>query len=620
MTRRFAAAGGTFLGKRYVPKIMRFLPRRYTLVSARLSKCIWVSKVFLMIPDVPYPLPASCSPVPLASIAPDPKAIVVPRLHGQVLVEPSEVVLRPALLQIGNHPPVQTPPLQRLAAHARRDLYAALCSHAVNIGTRPPPSDIISRPWVITGHQCEFYHAGVWAKVLAADLLAKNTNAVAIDLLVDHDLVDEPGFAMPVRKAGELETQMVAWEKGGDLPAQFLLAPQGKKKQDWLMTIRGHAANGPIAGSDLLEDFLRRLEEDGTENFVSWLSCARFGVEQTMNVRVWHVPCSLLCSGAAWLEFVLAWMTNAREWAGVYNAALDEYRRRQSISNPGQPMPDLTIGINQIELPFWIFGDNEARQRLIFDVGTKAILVNGAALELAQLLHGNLTGQALRLKELLEFHRLHLRPRALTLTMFVRGFLANLFIHGIGGALYDRITDTIMGRLFARKPPYACVSAGWLLPFADMQNAPLNISALQVRYHHLKHNPDFVAAQKDVALASDVKIKLESLAIERQRLIADLADSLKMDRARGGHSRTGRLQRRELFRQLHGLLEQCHILYGKPVRCMDEAITQSRAALERQKVTHDREYFFALHSYESMRELQGKLRSQLAPSEISSGP
>ena len=36
-----------------------------------------------------------------------------------------------------------------------------------------------------------------------------------------------------------------------------------------------------------------------------------------------------------------------------------------------------------------------------------------------------------------------LRPRALTLTIWARLLIADLFVHGIGGAKYDRISDTM---------------------------------------------------------------------------------------------------------------------------------------------------------------------------------
>ena len=48
---------------------------------------------------------------------------------------------------------------------------------------------------------------------------------------------------------------------------------------------------------------------------------------------------------------------------------------------------------------------------------------------------------------------IRLRTRALTTTMFCRYLLGDLFIHGIGGAKYDELGDSIARRFFGIEPP-----------------------------------------------------------------------------------------------------------------------------------------------------------------------
>jgi hypothetical protein len=55
-----------------------------------------------------------------------------------------------------------------------------------------------------------------------------------------------------------------------------------------------------------------------------------------------------------------------------------------------------------------------------------------------------------------------LRTRALVTTMFARLFLADLFLHGIGGAKYDQVTDAICERLFGFRPPEHMTLTGTL--------------------------------------------------------------------------------------------------------------------------------------------------------------
>src|SRR5262249_56991840 len=65
------------------------------------------------------------------------------------------------------------------------------------------------------------------------------------------------------------------------------------------------------------------------------------------------------------------------------------------------------------------------------------------------------------------------RSRALTNTLFARLFLADLFIHGIGGAKYDELTDEIIRRFYGFAPPaYMVLSATLRLPFPIFPATP----------------------------------------------------------------------------------------------------------------------------------------------------
>ncbi len=65
----------------------------------------------------------------------------------------------------------------------------------------------------------------------------------------------------------------------------------------------------------------------------------------------------------------------------------------------------------------------------------------------------------------LEAEGFKVRTRALTTTLFARLFLADLFIHGIGGGKYDELTDAIVRRFYGFEPPrYLVLSATRWLP------------------------------------------------------------------------------------------------------------------------------------------------------------
>jgi hypothetical protein len=62
----------------------------------------------------------------------------------------------------------------------------------------------------------------------------------------------------------------------------------------------------------------------------------------------------------------------------------------------------------------------------------------------------------------MEEHALRLRPRAVVTTLVSRLLVADVFVHGIGGAAYDQLTDAIVRRLTGCDPPRHAVVSGTL--------------------------------------------------------------------------------------------------------------------------------------------------------------
>ena len=52
-------------------------------------------------------------------------------------------------------------------------------------------------PWIVTGHQPAMFHPGVWAKNFAAHALARRFGGVALNLIVDNDLLTGATLAVP---------------------------------------------------------------------------------------------------------------------------------------------------------------------------------------------------------------------------------------------------------------------------------------------------------------------------------------------------------------------------------------------------------------------------------------
>jgi hypothetical protein len=86
---------------------------------------------------------------------------------------------------------------------------------------------------------------------------------------------------------------------------------------------------------------------------------------------------------------------------------------------------------------------------------------------------------------------LKVRPRAIVTTLFARLFLGDLFLHGIGGAKYDELTDVLIERLYQVKPPvFLSVTATLRLPIEHEHIAPERASQLKQTLRGLRFHPE----------------------------------------------------------------------------------------------------------------------------------
>jgi hypothetical protein len=86
---------------------------------------------------------------------------------------------------------------------------------------------------------------------------------------------------------------------------------------------------------------------------------------------------------------------------------------------------------------------------------------------------------------------LRLRTRALTTTLWARLALGDLFLHGIGGAKYDEVTDVLIERWLGIAPPsYLTVSATLLLPIERPRVTPDDLRRARREARELTFHPE----------------------------------------------------------------------------------------------------------------------------------
>jgi hypothetical protein len=322
-------------------------------------------------------------------------------------------------------------------------------------------------------------------------------------------------------------------------------------------------------------------------DWVDQAVAARRAVEQDLGVRVEDRRVSTLWCGP--LLSVL--IGDAERLAAEYNSVLGAYRRRFRVRGPHRPIPDLDVGDGVCETPLWVYRLGEPRRRLFMRRTASALELLADRDVIASLDPERVSDWERLNDDLRALLPWHIRPRALMLTLWARLLLADLFIHGIGGAKYDRITDELIRRYFRVEPPaMACVSATLRLPLACARMDDQVVYRAQRSVRDVRYNPERYLPNGAV----------DALAAQKHALVAE---SQRLRRNAPQEHRA----RRALFlhiRELNAeMLAADRALVG---RLVDE-LRSAETAAARRAVAEHRAFFFAMHRRSDLEQLMANL-------------
>ncbi len=306
------------------------------------------------------------------------------------------------------------------------------------------------RPIIATGHQTELYHPGVWVKNAAIAAAAERIGASAFHFAVDMDAPKHLVYR---------------WPGGGqplsDDPAQTRASWSGLVKppsREHVMRIaeesRAAAETWSIAPCSSV--FFDRLSRSGDAVSVSEaITSAHGAADAALGLKYQTIIASTLTRSTAYLLFVHDICARADEYARVYNAALARFRRIHGIASPGRPMPDLSLDDEFCEVPFWLddLADGQRKRASVVKIdGMWCLNVAGEIFRFDPSAK-DAWQQAESFAAWLAQMKLRLAPRALTLTSFLRLAVVDQFVHGIGGAIYDQVTDSLLQDWYGMEPP-----------------------------------------------------------------------------------------------------------------------------------------------------------------------
>lgn len=356
--------------------------------------------------------------------------------------------------------------------------------------------DIADRSWnsealILAGHQPRLFHPGVWFKNCALDWLGKQHLGTPINLIIDQDLGGTASIPVPVRdETGNARFEFLALDLAmEDIP--FECRPL--LDRDTFLSFPGRLASRlswtseiPMAGE--IWQHARRILNSGETNLGRLVASARHAWEEVAGWNTLELPLSRLCETSSFARFAVELMQRAHEFRHVYNQELSHYRDVNHIRSKSHPVPALAQEGDWIEAPFWIFSKSQPRRRRLF---VRAV---PGGLELTDRAAWTTRWEGRNLAE--RWSELAgsgncLRPRALITTLFCRLVASDLFLHGIGGAKYDELTDAIAREFWKLDlPDFLTLTATIRLPGCEHPLLPSELQRVRDQLRDLKFHPE----------------------------------------------------------------------------------------------------------------------------------
>jgi hypothetical protein len=364
---------------------------------------------------------------------------------------------------------MQGRPLSEIIRQARAQLLAAARRWTAAYRDPGPlpddPTDLI----FLAGHQPQMFHPGVWLKNFTLGRLARLHRATAINLIIDSDAVAATSLRVPGGSPQNPSAAMLPFDR----PVPVIPYEERRIEDRALFDSFGRRVREQMAGlvkRPLIEKYwpiVVRQSQD-TDRLGDCLARARHIIEAQWESATLEIPQSWVCRLDSFHWLVAHLTAQLPRFLAVYNEAVREHRRRYRIRNASHPVPDLATDGDWLEAPFWIWSREDPRRKHLF-VKPRAgdlILSDRQNVEVPLPLTDQ-SDASRAVEQLAELERrgVKIRSRALVTTLWARLVLGDLFLHGIGGANYDCITDRIIQRFFGRKPPgFMVISATLHLP------------------------------------------------------------------------------------------------------------------------------------------------------------
>lgn len=377
-------------------------------------------------------------------------------------------------------------------------------------------------PIVMTGHQPVVFHSGITFKYSVTERFAAAEKAICVAVVIDTDHGDAGQFSYP-ESDPDSDRPTLAIET---LSAANNLYLNGKLRN----------AGELEAVSNTVVQQLRRFGHDNAAAVTKdvlrsygLLSAARVSAMDANVIMRWQrgiggrmleLPLSAIASFPEALKLTADILKQPMRFAAAYNAALEVYREENGIRNPANPFPNLKTDEQSCELPFWVISHNRGKRYALeaqVDGNVTRLLADDKPLDS---LTGNISAESL---EPMLVQNIQIVPRGALITTFLRLLFSDLFVHGTGGARYDRFTDEFIRSWWNVEPPPFTVATASRYLFENQRTELQKLEEIKTSLRDLQFNPQrhFGAG----VFKAEFESRLSELTQQKESVVARLKES-----------------------------------------------------------------------------------------------
>jgi hypothetical protein len=335
--------------------------------------------------------------------------------------------------------------LNEMVSRLRREMYAESLTYTNNLTETLPETTLpkinfeklaSSKHLIGCAHQPIIYTPGVMAKNQhLQQYCAKNKNSIGINIIMDLENGDGGSISFPEKKLDGLilSHESISTNESDQFKCQKVLEPK----------IINPIFDGVMESLHTLSTSIDMHKIKYAKSIYKKLYGVNISEANTLVRRVMEekpsyleLPFSKLLMLDSSKEIINYLLQKISNQSVRYNSILDKYRE----SSNHNPFPNLKRHEDKFEMPFWVYNLKTNSRRPLY-------------------IKQNFIKYSIEDDELLV-------PRHAMISLFLRLFCFDFFVHGLGGNRYDEFTDLIIKDLFNIDPPsFATVSQTiYLLP------------------------------------------------------------------------------------------------------------------------------------------------------------